>query len=83
MGKLPPDQQLQVARTMNMYMEEAHAIQEQGTREHYTASNAYDGSASSPLPTVSNRTTSEGLASLGQAFTDLGREVGVMELDDG
>lgn len=82
MGRMSPDQQLQAARTMNMYMEEAHAIQEQMVRESSAASGVYDMNAAVPVPNEPPRTTPDGLASIGQAFSDIGREVRSMETDD-
>ena len=82
MGRMSPDQQLQAARTMNMYMEEAHAIQEQMARESSAASGVYDMNAAVPVPNEPPRTTPDGLASIGQAFSDIGREVGSMGMDD-
>ena len=76
MQRASPEQQLQMARSLNMYLEEANAIRQQGAPQESQFPPVYSVNPvvnAQPIPSTSG---ANAISSIGQAFADLGNGVG-------
>ncbi len=76
MQRANPEQQLQMARSLNMYLEEANAIRQQGAPQESQFPPVYSVNPvvnPQPIPSTSG---ANAVSSIGQVFTDIGNGVG-------